>query len=63
MSPLPFWLVGAQHVALNMSNNDLPVHFHYALFCGSGGCTPFGIEPKTAREPSPLSFMTAESLI
>jgi len=37
MSPLPCWLAGAQSVALNMSNNDLPVQLHYALFKGSGG--------------------------
>ena len=37
MSPLPFWLSGAQSVALNMSNNDLPLHLHFALFKGSDG--------------------------
>jgi len=37
MSPLPGWLAGAQSVALNMSNNDIPVHLHFALFHGSGG--------------------------
>jgi len=37
MSPLPGWLVGAQSVALNMSNNDLAMQLHYALFNGSGG--------------------------
>ena len=37
MSPLPCWLAGAHSVALNMSNNDLPVQLHFALFHGSGG--------------------------
>jgi len=37
MNPLPCWLAGAQSVALNMSNNDLPIHLHFALFNGSGG--------------------------
>lgn len=37
MSPLPGWLAGAQSVTLNMSNNDLAVQLHFALFRGSGG--------------------------
>eukprot|EP00966_Prymnesium_polylepis_P248310 5740934-Prymnesium_polylepis.3 len=37
MSPLPSWLCGAQSVALNMSNNDLGVQLHFALFFGSSG--------------------------
>jgi len=37
MSPLLCWLSGAQHVALNMSNNDLAIQLHYALFNGSAG--------------------------
>jgi len=37
MSPIPSWLAGAHAVALNMSNNDLPVQLHFALFKGSGG--------------------------
>jgi len=37
MSPVPGWLAGAQCVALNMSNNDLPLQLHYALFKGSRG--------------------------
>jgi len=37
MSPLPFWLTGAQSVALNMSNNDIPLQLHFALFKGSDG--------------------------
>eukprot|EP00966_Prymnesium_polylepis_P056297 1302441-Prymnesium_polylepis.2 len=37
MSPLPCWLGGAHFVALNMSNPDLAVQLHFALFNGSGG--------------------------
>ena len=37
MSPLPCWLSGAQGVALNMSNNDLSIQLHFALFHGSEG--------------------------
>jgi len=37
MSPLPGWLAGAHSIALNMSNCDLPLHLHFALFNGSGG--------------------------
>eukprot|EP00966_Prymnesium_polylepis_P067836 1576974-Prymnesium_polylepis.1 len=37
MSPLPGWLAGAQSVALNMSNCDLAVHLHFALFDGTAG--------------------------
>jgi len=37
MSPQPGWLAGAQHVALNMSNIDIAVHLHFALFAGSAG--------------------------
>jgi len=37
MSPLPCWLSGMQHVALNMTNVDIPAQLHYALFNGSGG--------------------------
>ena len=37
MSPIPGWLVGAQSVALNMSNNDLAVQMHFSLFKDSGG--------------------------
>jgi len=37
MNPLPFWLSGAQNVCLNMSNLDLYVTMHYALFNGSEG--------------------------
>jgi len=52
MSPLPGWVAGAQSVALNFSNVDLPVQLHFALFHGSGGfvlkptemCAPRGEE-------------------
>jgi len=37
MSPLPGWLAGAHHIALNMSNVDLPVQLHFAMFKGSDG--------------------------
>mmetsp|Transcript_42418 Transcript_42418/g.124226 ORF Transcript_42418/g.124226 Transcript_42418/m.124226 type:complete len:771 (+) Transcript_42418:1-2313(+) len=37
VSPLPFWLAGSQSVALNMSNNDLAVQLHFALFDSTGG--------------------------
>lgn len=37
MNPLPCWLGGAQSVALNFSNIDLPLKLHFALFHGSGG--------------------------
>jgi hypothetical protein len=33
----PCWLGGTQHVALNMSNTDLAIQLHFALFKGSGG--------------------------
>jgi len=66
MSPLPGWLAGAQSVALNMSNNDLAVHLHFALFNGSDGyvlkpeemlstsnirSTEGGEDPRTTRLP------------
>jgi len=37
MSPLPCWLAGAQSVALNMSNNDLAIQLHFALFDNLAG--------------------------
>jgi len=37
MSPLPFWLTGAQNVALNYSNVDVALQVDFALFKGSGG--------------------------
>jgi len=37
MNPLPAWLAGGGHVALNMCNNDLGLQLHHALFNGSGG--------------------------
>jgi len=37
MSPLPGWLGGAQHIALNFSNPDLAVQLHFALFSNSQG--------------------------
>eukprot|EP00966_Prymnesium_polylepis_P121521 2808497-Prymnesium_polylepis.1 len=46
MSPLPGWLSGAQNVALNMSNTDVPVQLHFALFTGSDG---FRLKPPEMR--------------
>ena len=37
MSPIPGWLAGAQSVCLNMSNVDLQLQLHFALFSGAGG--------------------------
>jgi len=37
LSPIPGWLAGAQSVCLNMSNVDLPLQLHFALFNGSSG--------------------------
>jgi len=37
MSPLPGWLTGAQNVCLNISECDLAMHLHFALFHGSRG--------------------------
>jgi hypothetical protein len=48
MSPLPFWLVGAQSVVLNMSNNDQPLHLHYALFNGTQG---YRLKPPEMMRP------------
>lgn len=46
MSPLPGWMSGGQFVALNMSNCDLPVHLHFALFNRSTG---FVLKPREMR--------------
>ena len=47
MSPIPGWLCGAQHVALNFQSDiDLAVQLHFALFDGSGG---FVLKPKEMR--------------
>jgi len=51
MSPLPCWLAGAQSVALNMSNNDLPVQLHFALFKGSGGYVLKPLEMRSTAMP------------
>mmetsp|Transcript_54109 Transcript_54109/g.160504 ORF Transcript_54109/g.160504 Transcript_54109/m.160504 type:complete len:614 (+) Transcript_54109:2410-4251(+) len=47
MSPLPGWLAGAQSVALNMSNVDLPVQLHFALFDACGGYILKPLEMRT----------------
>lgn len=49
MNPLPCWLAGAHSVALNMSNNDLPLQLHFALFKGSGG---YVLKPIAMRDSS-----------
>ena len=49
MSPLPCWLGGAQSVCLNMSNVDLSVQLHFALFKGSRG--GFVLKPSEMRKP------------
>ena len=46
MDPLPGWQAGAHHVALNMSQNDLPVQLHHAMFNGTGG---YVLKPKEMR--------------
>jgi len=47
MSPLVGWMAGAQYIALNMSNTDLAVQLHFALFRGSNG---FVLKPLAMRE-------------
>jgi len=37
MSPIPFWLGGAQNVCLNFSDCDVAVQLHFALFRGGAG--------------------------
>jgi len=37
MNPLPGWLTGGQSVAMNMSNVDLGLQMHFALFNGTPG--------------------------
>ena len=60
MSPQPFWLCGAQSVALNMSNVDLPVQLHFALF---DGCEGYLLKPPEmlASNTRPASDAAAES--
>lgn len=52
MDPLPAWLVGAQGVALNMCNNDLPIQLHFVLFNGADGYVLKPPEMRRARESS-----------
>eukprot|EP00966_Prymnesium_polylepis_P177433 4109105-Prymnesium_polylepis.1 len=50
VTPLPGWLAGAQTVALNFSNNDLPMQLHFAMFNRTGG---YVLKPPTMLcEPS-----------
>jgi len=46
MNPLAGWLGGAQHIALNMSNVDVALQLHFALFKGSAG---FVLKPHDMR--------------
>jgi len=59
IDPLPCWLSGSQHVALNLCNDqpDLPAQLHFALFEDSGGYVlkpseMRGAEGTTAWPPS-----------
>ena len=64
LSPLPGWLAGAQHVALNFSDADLAVTLHFALFDGSDG---FVLKPPemrvTARDAQNDSFVPQTSCV
>jgi len=65
MSPLPAWLAGAQNVALNMSNNDVPVQLHFALFKHSAG---FVLKPRemcvrTAGDKEEMSARGSQSTL
>jgi hypothetical protein len=51
-------LAGAQFVALNMSNVDLPVMLHFALFDGSG----YVLKPEEMRSARPLPLISAAPL-
>jgi hypothetical protein len=56
MSPLPCWLAGAQNVALNMTNNDLAVHLHFALFdTASEGYVLKPVEMRGSQSDSSVS--------
>ena len=61
MSPLPGWLAGAQSVALNMSNVDLPVQLHFALFDGCGGYILKPLEMRTDSVPANAAELTRRS--
>jgi hypothetical protein len=54
MSPLPFWLAGAQSIALNFSpidgKVDWAVQLHFALFNGSEGYVLKPPEMRTSRQ-------------
>ena len=58
MSPLPSWLAGCQHVAMNMSTVDLPIHFHFALFHGSGG---YVLKPPEMLDAGPQTAETDQA--
>ena len=50
LNPLPGWLAGSQYVALNMSNTDLAVQVHFALFNRTCG---FVLKPCEMLPPRP----------
>jgi len=56
MSPLPCWLAGVQSVALNMSNNDLAVQLHFAMFKGSKG---YVLKPVEMRKHSEMNSLNS----
>lgn len=60
MSPLPGWLSGAQFVALNMSNNDVALQLHFALFSGSGG---YILKPPGMRTPAEIGDAPRDSRV
>jgi len=59
MSPIPAWLAGAQCVCLNMSNTDLAIQLHFALFNGSRG---FVLKPAQMRAAPPATDGTPDGL-
>lgn len=54
MNPQPCWLAGIQSVALNMSNVDVALQLHFALFKGSSGFLLKPVEMRTTRTNADL---------
>lgn len=52
MNPLAGWLAGAHCIALNMSNMDVPLQLHFALFSSSSG--GFVLKPPEMRVITPI---------
>jgi len=52
MSPIPGWMSGCQSVALNMSNVDVSLHLHFALFKGSRGFVLKPTEMRAGQQPT-----------